>query len=86
MLLQILCYAFSRQLKGVLSSREREVASLRRQLDQSQEELLSVSRDREIALRENRRLQDDLSTMTRENQVYTQTLCNRMENVRSTNL
>lgn len=64
---------FSRQLKGVLSSREREIASLRRQLDQSQEELSSVSRDREIALRENRRLQDDLVTMTRENQVYTQT-------------
>uniref|UniRef100_A0AAR2LIA3 Centrosomal protein of 135 kDa n=1 Tax=Pygocentrus nattereri TaxID=42514 RepID=A0AAR2LIA3_PYGNA len=56
------------QLKGVLSSREREITSLRRQLDQSHEELSSVSHDREIALRENRRLQDDLATMTRENQ------------------
>lgn len=59
------------QLKGALSSREREIASLRRQLDQSQEELSAVSRDREVALRENRRLQDDLATMTRENQVHT---------------
>lgn len=67
------CCVFYRQIKGVLSSREREIASLRRQLDQSQEELSSVSRDREIALRENRRLQDDLATMTRENQVHTLT-------------
>lgn len=59
------------QLKGALSSRVREIASLRRQLDQSQEELSVVSRDREVALRENRRLQDDLATMTRENQVHT---------------
>uniref|UniRef100_A0A673NI26 Centrosomal protein 135 n=1 Tax=Sinocyclocheilus rhinocerous TaxID=307959 RepID=A0A673NI26_9TELE len=57
------------QLKVTLSSREREIASLRRQLDQSQEELSAVSRDREVALRENRRLQDDLATMTRENQM-----------------
>ncbi|XP_063057428.1 centrosomal protein of 135 kDa isoform X2 [Engraulis encrasicolus] len=56
------------QLKGALSSREREISSLRRQLDSSQEELAAVGRDREMALRENRRLQDDLATMTRENQ------------------
>lgn len=61
------------QLNVTLSSREREIASLRRQLDQSQEELSAVSRDREVALRENRRLQDDLVTMTRENQVHTST-------------
>lgn len=61
------------QLKVALSSREREISSLRRQLDQSQEELSAVSRDREVALRENRRLQDDLATMTRENQVHTST-------------
>ena len=64
----ILCCTCS-QLKGALSSREREIASLRRQLDSAQEELSGVGRDREIALRENRRLQDDLATMTRENQV-----------------
>uniref|UniRef100_A0A8C7GHP2 Centrosomal protein 135 n=1 Tax=Oncorhynchus kisutch TaxID=8019 RepID=A0A8C7GHP2_ONCKI len=63
----ILCCTCS-QLKGALSSREREIASLRRQLDSAQEELSGVGRDREIALRENRRLQDDLATMTRENQ------------------
>ncbi|CAB1324117.1 unnamed protein product [Coregonus sp. 'balchen'] len=57
------------QLKGALSSREREIASLRRQLGSSQEELSGVGREREIVMRENRRLQDDLATMTRENQV-----------------
>uniref|UniRef100_A0A673VYB3 Centrosomal protein 135 n=1 Tax=Salmo trutta TaxID=8032 RepID=A0A673VYB3_SALTR len=63
----ILCCTCS-QLKGALSSREREIASLRRQLDSAQEELSGVGREREIALRENRRLKDDLATMTRENQ------------------
>lgn len=66
----ILCCTCS-QLKGTLSSREREIASLHRQLDFAQEELSGVGRDREITLRENRRLQDDLATMTRENQVQT---------------
>ncbi|XP_035272175.1 centrosomal protein of 135 kDa [Anguilla anguilla] len=56
------------QLKGVLSSREQEICSLRRQLDSVQGELADVGRGREVALRENRRLQDDLLTMTRENQ------------------
>ena len=51
------------------SSKEREVGSLRRQLDNTSEELTEVGRGREVALRENRRLQDDLATMTRENQV-----------------
>lgn len=43
--------------------------SLRRQLDASQEELAGLRREKEITVRENRRLQDDLATMTRENQV-----------------
>ena len=43
--------------------------SLRRQLDGTQEELTEVGRARDVSLRENRRLQDDLATMTRENQV-----------------
>ncbi|MEQ2174772.1 hypothetical protein GOODEAATRI_011329, partial [Goodea atripinnis] len=49
-------------------SREREISSLRRQLDPSLEELAALRRDKEVILRENRRLQDDLATMTRENQ------------------
>lgn len=57
------------QLQGALNSREREIASLRRQLDACQEELAALRRDKEITIRENRRLQDDLATMTRENQV-----------------
>ncbi|KAI1888697.1 hypothetical protein AGOR_G00171400 [Albula goreensis] len=56
------------QLKGALSSREREICSLRRQLESAQQELADAGRGREIALRENRRLQDDLATMTKENQ------------------
>ena len=45
------------------------MGSLRRQLDSTSEELNEVGRAREAALRENRRLQDDLGAMTRENQV-----------------
>ncbi|XP_066576020.1 centrosomal protein of 135 kDa isoform X2 [Amia ocellicauda] len=56
------------RLKDTLSNREREIASLRRQLDVAREELADVGHSREIALRENRRLQEDLATMTRENQ------------------
>ncbi|CAL8306953.1 unnamed protein product [Lota lota] len=56
------------QLKGCLGSRDRELASLRRQLDSAQAEVVEHSRAREVAVRENRRLQEDLATMTRENQ------------------
>ena len=45
------------------------MVSLRRQLDSTSEELTETGRGREVALRENRRLQEDLATMTRENQV-----------------
>jgi len=58
-----------RQLKGCVGSRDRELASLRRQLDAAQAEAVGHGRAREVAVRENRRLQDDLATMTRENQV-----------------
>ncbi|XP_070554439.1 centrosomal protein of 135 kDa-like isoform X2 [Ptychodera flava] len=56
------------QLTEETKHREREIRSLRRQVDNIHEELTETSRGREVALRENRRLQDDLSTMTRENQ------------------
>lgn len=52
-----------------LSAKEREVTSVRRQLDNTSDELAEVGRAREVALRENRRLHEDLATMTRENQV-----------------
>ena len=52
-----------------INMKEREMKSLKRQLDGTSEDLGETSRAREIALRENRRLQDDLSVMTRENQV-----------------
>lgn len=57
------------QLQGALNSREREIVSLRRQLDAGQNELTALQRDKDVAIRENRRLQDDLATMTREAQV-----------------
>lgn len=57
------------QLQGALNSREREIVSLRRQLDAGQNELTVFHRDKDIAIKENRRLQDDLATMTREAQV-----------------
>ncbi|EMP25116.1 hypothetical protein UY3_17797 [Chelonia mydas] len=59
------------QLKEALSNRDREIASLRRQLDASQVELAETGRVKEMALKENRRLQDDLAIMTRENQTVT---------------
>ncbi|XP_006868136.1 PREDICTED: centrosomal protein of 135 kDa [Chrysochloris asiatica] len=55
-------------LKDTLTNRDREISSLRRQLDAAHKELDEVGKSREIALKENRRLQDDLSTMARENQ------------------
>ncbi len=66
--MQLLFINFSRNLDG-LTSKDREVASLRRQIDATSDELTETGRQREVALRENRRLQDDLATMTRENQV-----------------
>lgn len=52
-----------------LSLKDREVKSLRRQLDGTNEDLQETSRSRDIAMRENRRLQDDLTVMSKENQV-----------------
>ncbi|KAI8484989.1 hypothetical protein Bbelb_372350 [Branchiostoma belcheri] len=57
-----------------VSNKEREIRSLRRQLDGTSEELGEVGRGREVALRENRRLQEDLGTMTKENQAVHQDL------------
>jgi centrosomal protein CEP135 len=58
-----------RRLKETIAAKDREIVSLRRQLDAGNDELTDVGRSREVALRENRRLQDDLALMTRENQV-----------------
>ncbi|KFW83930.1 Centrosomal protein of 135 kDa, partial [Manacus vitellinus] len=56
------------QMKDMLSSRDCEISSLQRQLDTSQVELAEMGRVKDMALKENRRLQDDLATMARENQ------------------
>uniref|UniRef100_A0A670YJ96 Centrosomal protein 135 n=1 Tax=Pseudonaja textilis TaxID=8673 RepID=A0A670YJ96_PSETE len=57
------------QLKDALNGKDRELASLHRQFDGVHSELGETVRVKEMALKENRRLQDDLATMTRENQV-----------------
>uniref|UniRef100_A0A5S6M0S4 Iroquois-class homeodomain protein irx-2 n=1 Tax=Xenopus tropicalis TaxID=8364 RepID=A0A5S6M0S4_XENTR len=59
------------QLKDSVGNKDRELASLRRQLDSVQSELTENARLREISLKENRRLQDDLATMAREAQAVT---------------
>ena len=53
-----------RRSKDVSAAKDLEIISLRRQLDGTSEELTEVGRGREVALRENRRIQDDLATMT----------------------
>jgi len=59
----------TRRQKETTAAKDREIMSLRRQLDANSEELTEAGRGREIALRENRRIQDDMALMTRENQV-----------------
>ncbi|XP_018431235.1 PREDICTED: centrosomal protein of 135 kDa [Nanorana parkeri] len=66
------------QLKDSISNKDRELLSLRRQLDSVIAELSENVRLREISLKENRRLQDDLATMTRENQTVALELENAM--------
>ncbi|XP_073501551.1 centrosomal protein of 135 kDa isoform X2 [Phyllobates terribilis] len=58
-------------LKDALSNKDRELSSLRRQLDSTHSDLTENVKLREISLKENRRLQDDLATMARENQTVT---------------
>lgn len=57
------------QLKETLTNRDHEINSLLCQLDATNKELDNVGRSKEISCKENRRLQDDLATMARENQV-----------------
>jgi hypothetical protein len=61
-------YAY-RRLKETIGVKDRENFSLRRQLDAANQELTDLGRNREVTLRETRRLQDDLALLTRENQV-----------------
>jgi hypothetical protein len=62
----LLCYSHA---NDNLALKDRELKSLRRQVDSGQEDLSEASRGRDIAMQENRRLQDDLAVMARENQV-----------------
>ena len=65
---------WARRQKETVAAKDREIASLRRQLDASNTDLTEAGRGRDIALRENRRIQDDMALMTRENQVAAVTL------------
>ncbi|KAJ8028410.1 hypothetical protein HOLleu_30630 [Holothuria leucospilota] len=57
-----------------LGSREREIHSLRRQIDLTRQELNETIQTRDNTIRENRRLQEDLATMTKENQTINREL------------
>ncbi|CAN2388620.1 centriole-centriole cohesion [Pristimantis euphronides] len=59
------------QFKDAIGNKDRELSSLRRQLDSAHADLTDNVRLREISLKENRRLQDDLATMAREHQTVT---------------
>ena len=51
------------------SSQGREVKSLSKQLRSTEDELAAVTRNRDSIIKENKRLQSDLTLMTDENQV-----------------
>lgn len=59
----------ARHANESLTMKDRELKSMRRQLDSLSEDLTETSRTRDVMGRENRRLQDDLAVMTKENQV-----------------
>ena len=52
-----------------IKNKSKEITSLRIQIDRENEERGTITRKLEVAIRENKRLQDDLITTTRENQV-----------------
>ncbi|XP_060554870.1 centrosomal protein of 135 kDa-like isoform X5 [Ruditapes philippinarum] len=62
-----------------INMKDRELKSLKRQLDSTSDDLNENSRGKEVAMRENRRLQDDLAVMTRENQKINQELQEALE-------
>jgi len=62
-----------------LSLKDRELKSMRRQLESVSEDLTETSRTKDVTGRENRRLQDDLSVMTKENQKLNQELEEAMD-------
>lgn len=68
----LIIFSLDSRMQDMLRSRDREISSLHHQLDTSQVELAEMGRVKEMALKENRRLQDDLATMARENQVWRQ--------------
>uniref|UniRef100_A0A2C9JE12 Centrosomal protein of 135 kDa n=1 Tax=Biomphalaria glabrata TaxID=6526 RepID=A0A2C9JE12_BIOGL len=62
-----------------LNLKDRELKSMRRQLDSLSEDLTETARTKDVTGRENRRLQDDLAVMTKENQKLNQELEDAIE-------
>ena len=52
-----------------LASKDREILSLQKQLHSFEQELAGISKARETTVRENKRILDDLTLMTEDNQV-----------------
>jgi hypothetical protein len=61
-------FDFSRS-KDETKQKLKEITSMRMQLDRNLEELNEYRRKLDLSARDNKRLQDDLLTVTRENQV-----------------
>jgi len=62
-----------------LLSKEREINSLSKQIHSLEEELTGQSQSRDITIKENRRIQDDLATLSTENQVLHKNLQDIMD-------
>lgn len=66
-------YIIFRYQKDELNTKDKEIKSLISQVRSLEEELAGLSKSRELTIKENRRIQDDLATMTAENQVLLET-------------
>ena len=63
------CFLYCSLINEQLSRKDREIQSLRRQLTDSAEELNQLHHGHEHSHKENKRLHEDLTIMTEENQV-----------------
>ena len=58
---------------GELNGKQREIKTLKRELESKEDDLGETTRLRNAVARENKRVQEDIVTMTAENQVITLT-------------
>jgi hypothetical protein len=64
-----MCLSYFSRSKDDTKQKLKEITSMRMQLDRNLEELNEYRRKLDLNSRDNKRLQDDLLTVTRENQV-----------------